>query len=174
LFAGAAPPRLVDLDADVLRSGEAFGTYRSARDARKALESLARENRWCLKVLGFESGPGSCFGLQVGRCTGACTGKESAAMHLTRVKMRWMSQRLEPWPHEGPMMVREGRGERAQVHIIDGWQHLATIGSDSDVDGVDEMRRLAARRGAFDIDGYRILTRMLREPRYRPTPLPGS
>ena len=52
--AGAAPPRLVELDAQVLGSGDAFGTWRCAADARRALESLAREHRWCLKLLGLE------------------------------------------------------------------------------------------------------------------------
>jgi DNA polymerase-3 subunit epsilon len=175
LFArDSSVPRLVGLDARVLRSGDAFGMYRSARLARKALESLARENQWCFKVLGLEEGPGSCVGLQVGRCRGACVGKESPAVHLTRVKLKLMPQRLEPWPHEGPMMVREGSRERAQYHVIDGWQHLATL--DSDLDDADELQRAGTRPqgGDFDVDSYRILTRLLREPRYRPLPLPRS
>ena len=175
LFAAdSSAPHLVELDARVLRSGDAFGIYRSGRVARKALESLARENQWCFKVLGLEEGPGSCVGLQVGRCRGACAGKESPAVHLTRVKLKLMPQRLEPWPHEGPMMVREGAGERAQYHVIDGWQHLATLGSD--LDDAYEFQRVGARprRSDFDVDSFRILTRLLREPRYRPLPLPRS
>jgi DNA polymerase III subunit epsilon len=175
LFAGdSSVPRLVPLDARVLRSGDAFGMYRSERLARKALENLARENQWCFKVLGLEQGPGSCVGLQVGRCRGACAGKEPSAVHLMRVKLKLMPQRLEPWPHEGPMMVREGAGERAQYHVIDGWQLLATVGADTD--DVEELRRAGtrSRRAGFDIDSYRILTRLLREPRYRPLPLPPA
>jgi DNA polymerase III subunit epsilon len=175
LFAGdSSAPQLVELDSAVLSSGDAFGIYRSERLARKALESLARENQWCFKVLGIEEGPGSCIGLQLGRCRGACAGKESPAVHLTRVKLKLMPQRLEPWPHDGPMMVREGAGERAQYHVIDGWQLLATL--DSELDDADELHRVStrSRRAGFDIDSYRILTRLLREPRYRPLPLPGS
>jgi hypothetical protein len=72
------------------------------------------------------------------------------------------------------MMVREGSGERAQYHVIDGWQHLATLASD--LDDAGEFERISARprRGEFDIDSYRILTRLLREPRYRPLPLPHT
>lgn len=173
---GASPPKLVELDAAVLSSGDAFGTYRSERDAKKALEGLARENRWCLKVLGLESGAGSCFGHQVGRCSGACVGKEPRSLHLARVKVKMMPLRLEPWPHEGPMLVREGAGERAQLHIVDGWQHVATIEPGSEACEPDEFQRLCARvrRGGFDMDSYRILTRWLREPRYRPVPLPRA
>jgi DNA polymerase-3 subunit epsilon len=172
LFDADASPRLVELDADVLRTGEAFGAYRSERDARKALEGLARDHKWCFKVLGLERGEGSCFGFQVGRCKGACAGKEPRALHLARVKIEMLPLRLEPWPHEGPMMVREGRGERSQWHVIDGWQHLATL--EHDVGDVDELRRAGSRsrRGRFDIDSYRILSRLLREPKYRPMPLP--
>jgi DNA polymerase-3 subunit epsilon len=176
LFAeDASAPRLVELDAGVLRSGDAFGTYRSARDARKALESLAREHQWCFKVLGLEDGEGSCFGFQVGRCRGACAGRESTAVHLARVKIRLMPLRLEPWPHGGPMVVREGAGERAQYHVIDGWQHVATLENDA-LETLQFIRDGSAKSqaGDFDIDSYRILTRLLREPRYRPSPLHRS
>lgn len=164
--AGGAP-QLVELDALVLGSGNAFGTWRSDKDARRALESLAREHKWCFKLLGLESGAGSCFGFQVGRCHGACVGKESPAIHLARVKVALMPQRLKPWPHKGPMMWREGVGERAQFHVIDGWQHLASI----DCGDEDALRHWRGRRaGSFDMDAYRILTRQLRDQRLLPLP----
>jgi DNA polymerase-3 subunit epsilon len=164
--AGGAP-RLVSIDAGVLRTGNAFGTYRSARDARRALEAQAREHKWCFKVLGFETGPGSCFGLQVGRCRGACVGREPVLLHLARVKLGLMPRRLVQWPHAGPMLVREGTGERSQYHVVDGWQHLATF--DVDADPAQWSVRASARE-RFDIDAYRILTRHLRDARLMPIP----
>ncbi len=161
---GGAAPRLTELSADVLATGNAFGTWRSAKDARRALESLAREHQWCFKLLGLESGPGSCFGLQVGRCKGACVGKEPAAMHLARVKVALMPQRLKPWPHGGPMVWREGAGERAQVHVIDGWQHLGSFDSRDD----EALRHFRPAAAAFDMDAYRILTRQLKDARLLP------
>jgi DNA polymerase-3 subunit epsilon len=160
-------PQLVELDTQVLGSGNAFGTWRSASDARRALESLAREHEWCFKLLGLETGPGSCFGLQVGRCKGACVGKEHAAVHLARVKLALMPQRLKPWPHPGPMMWREGSGERAQLHVIDGWQHLASFDC-GDEDALRNWRRRPSER--FDMDVYRIFTRHLRDARLVPLP----
>jgi len=170
---GGAPPQLVAIDADVLRTGNAFGTYRAEKDARRALEELARAHKWCFKVLGLETGPGSCFGLQVGRCRGACVGREPVPVHLARVKLALMPQRLQEWPHGGPMLVREGEGERAQYHVVDGWQHIATLDGDT-VDNLRTTREWPTKRHGpdFNIDSYRILTRMLREPRYRPMPLP--
>jgi DNA polymerase-3 subunit epsilon len=163
---GGAAPKLVELDAEVLRTGNAFGTWRAARDATRALENLARDHRWCFKVLGLESGMGSCVGLQVGRCNGACVGKEPAAVHLTRVKLGLMSQKLKPWPHRGPMMLREGAGTRVQYHVIDGWQHLRSFDG-GDEDAIVHTRHSAER---FDIDTYRILTRLLRDRRLLPIP----
>ncbi len=160
-------PQLIELDTQVLGSGNAFGTWRSEGDARRALESLAREHQWCFKLLGLETGPGSCFGLQVGRCNGACVGHEAAAVHLARVKLGLMPQRLKPWPHSGPMMWREGSGERAQLHVIDGWQHLGSFDC-SDEDALRNWRRPANER--FDMDVYRIVTRHLRDTRLVPLP----
>jgi DNA polymerase-3 subunit epsilon len=164
--AGGAP-ELVELDARALGSGNAFGTWRCERDARRALEALAREQRWCFKLLGLESGGGSCVGHQVGRCAGACVGKETPAVHMARIKLALMPQRLKPWPHPGPMLWREGSGERAQFHVIDNWQHLASF----DCNDEDALRNWRRRQPAsFDMDGYRILTRHLRDARLLPLP----
>jgi hypothetical protein len=102
-------------------------------------------------------------------------GKEPRATHLARVKLALMPQRLQEWPHAGPMLVREGAGERVQYHVVDGWQHLATLDGDA-VEAVRFTGDWPTKRQAagFDIDSYRILTRLLREPRYRPLPLPHS
>lgn len=173
LFEGAdAAPRLTELDAGVLRSNDAFGTYRSEREARRALEGLARQHLWCLKLLGLETCEGSCFGLQVGRCKGACIGKEPRRLHMARVKIGLMPLKLKPWPHQGPVMLREGAGPRQQWHIVDAWQHLATFDAGDD-DAIATIAR--ASRGTserFDIDGYRILTRYMRDSRHPPQPLP--
>ncbi len=167
---GGAVPRLVELSAEVLRSGNAYGNWRSAADARRALEGLARDRRWCLKLLGLESGDGSCFGYQVGRCDGACIGRVPAAVHLARVKIELMPQRLRPWPHPGPMVYCEGAGERLQYHVIDGWQHVASV-DPGDCDLLPLTRAAASRRG-FDFDEYRILTRVLGDARVRLHPVP--
>jgi len=165
-------PGLVPLSAEVLRSGNAFGTWRTERDGRRALEALARERKWCFKLLGLETGPGSCVGFQVGRCNGACIGKESARVHLARVKLGLMAQRLKPWPHEGPVMFREGAGARQQWHIVDAWQHLATF--DADDEEAIAMFRARSAPSDFDIDAYRLFTRFMRNSGQRPRPLPRS
>ncbi len=154
------PARLVELDAEVLRGGNAYGIWRSAADARRALESIAREHRWCFTLLGLEAARDPASVTRWGVARGACMGSEPAAVHLARVKIKLMSQRLRPWPHPGPMLFREGTGERVQYHVIDGWQHLDSFDVDADAAAWSAgFWRGRVRQKPFDIDGYRILTR---------------
>jgi DNA polymerase III subunit epsilon len=172
-FAPSAAPRLVPLDAAILRSGDAYGTWRSEREARRALESLAREHRWCFKVLGLETGPGSCFGMQVGRCDGPCVGHEPAAAHLARVRIGLARLRLPQWPHGGPVVVCEGRDEQRQYHVIDAWQHLATFDGDEAANDLAEFANGARRaRSEFAVDDFHILKRALVRRRVVPLPAP--
>jgi len=70
---GALQPCVEALDAEFLDGDEeAYGPFRSERDAWRALEGKARQAGLCLKLTGLEQGPGSCFGFQLGRCRGAC------------------------------------------------------------------------------------------------------
>jgi DNA polymerase-3 subunit epsilon len=167
-----APPCLEELSIPLLRSGNAFGAYRSQAEARQALEAMARAHHWCFKVLGFEAGPGSCVGYQFGRCKGACVGAESRVLHLMRIKMGLMHVHLLPWPHAGAVVVREGHGDRQQLHVLDAWQHLATVTAECEVPLAELAASARARRQEFEYDDYRILTRLLRESRLRPQPLP--
>ena len=171
LFAEGRPPELAELDAELLRSGNAYGAWRTEREARRALEQTAREHHWCFKALGLESGEGSCVGLQVGRCDGVCVGRESLATHLARVRIGFARQHLPHWPHAGPVVVSEGEYGRRQYHLIDAWQHLATFDEDEASDSLAEFARTARRaREAFDADVFHILKRAMRHRRVMPLP----
>jgi DNA polymerase-3 subunit epsilon len=135
------------------------GPFRAERDARRALEGKAREHGLCLKAIGLERGEGSCFAFQLGRCRGACVGREPRALHDARVQLALASLRLKPWPFAGPVGIRErgaaGTGE--VLHVIDRWRHLGTA---SDENGIAELLARASEAG-FDADAYRILVRCL-------------
>jgi DNA polymerase-3 subunit epsilon len=157
---GAAPV-LVALDWTTLGAGDLFGVYRSERKARSALEAIAREKRLCLKALGLEKGEGSCFGLQIGRCQGACVGRESAALHMARVKLALAGERLRPWPFSGRIGIREvSTSGLEHVHVLDNWHYLGSLEAHSDDGGLPEPP--ASRTPPpFDYDCYRILNRWL-------------
>ena len=160
--AGGAP-RLVELgdagsnDAAAGVTGDAFGLYRTARQARNALLKLAREAKLCLRVLGLEAGgEGSCFGHQVGRCAGACVGKEPLARHGARLKLALSPQRLKSWPYRGAVGIHESSPSGLhQVHVVDQWRYLGSFAE-------DESAPAGLRPGPFDADAYRILARYLK------------
>jgi DNA polymerase-3 subunit epsilon len=107
-------------------------------------------------VLGLESGEGSCFGSQIGRCLGACMGQEPLLRHGLRVKLALAPLKLKAWPYRGAVGVRESTGFGLdQLHVIDRWQYL---GSAVDGEPFEPTFRLDAR---FDVDAYRILIRHL-------------
>jgi len=146
------------IDADALDGeSEAYGPFRSAHTARRALEGKAREAGLCLKLLGLESGEGSCFARQLGRCRGACVGLESRAVHDARVRLVLAAMRLQPWPFAGAVGIREpAPGSNATVlHVIDRWRHLGSAQTE------DELQALLRPGGAadFDVNTYRIIAR---------------
>jgi DNA polymerase III subunit epsilon len=158
---GVEPVAIDSVDMEDLR--RCFGVFHSEKDARKALLDIARAHQLCLKVLGFEDSAGSCFAFQVGKCRGACIGREPLILHNTRVKLALSSLKLKSWPFPGRIALRErdsrGYGSEgvpgADLHVIDHWTYLGTARSD------EELAALSAKEGSvsFDVDVYRILVR---------------
>ena len=159
-------PRLQALDGPVPQGVDAFGLYRSTRQAKTALSTLAREHKLCLRVLGLENGEGSCFAYQIGRCAGACVGAESPLKHSLRLKLLLAPLKLRSWPYPGAIAVEEtsALGVR-HWHVIEGWQYQGTVVAGSDEDEVPQSipaDGLRAHDGGFDVDAYRILCRYLK------------
>ncbi len=157
---GRLKPCVEPFGLDDLESGaDSYGPFRTERDALRALEGKAREAGLCLKVMGLESGPGSCFALQLGRCRGACVGTESPALHDARLRLALASLRIRSWPFPGPIGIREPvpNGPGTLLHVVDRWQHLGTARDDTEVAELVQ----AATRTAFDPDAYRIVARCL-------------
>lgn len=155
LVAAIEPFEAEDFDADV----ESFGPFRTGRDAVRALEGKAREAGLCLKVLGLERGEGSCFAYQLGKCRGACVGKEPRALHDTRLRLALVSLRVKPWPFGGPVGIREAApgGAGTVLHVVDRWQHVGTAHDEEEV----AVLLGSVRRGDFDPDAYRIVARCI-------------
>jgi len=143
---------------------QCFGVFRSEQDARKAQSDIARAHQLCLKVMGLEDGAGSCFAYQVGKCRGACVGKEPLILHNTRLQLALSSLKLKTWPFPGRVALRErdprGGGmpeylQAADLHVVDHWTYLGTARTE------EELAELRSRESsaAFDVDVYRILVR---------------
>jgi DNA polymerase-3 subunit epsilon len=144
-------------------ASELHGPFRNERDASKALEELMRANSLCARTLGLERGEGSCFGFQVGRCKGACCGKEPLPLHAARVRMALLRHRLRSWPFRGRIAVTEKDWRGLQeMHVFDQWRYLGTVSSS---ESLAELPGAASME--FDLDSYRILCRYLGRSRPR-------
>lgn len=152
-------------DLDLRELLQCFGVFHSEKDARKALVDIARAWQLCLKVLGLEDGAGSCVAYQIGRCKGACVGKEPPMLHEVRLHLALSSLKLKPWPFPGRIAIRErgawsGAAEfmrGADLHVLDRWTYLGTAHTE------EELAALAAKNAdaAFDAGVYKILARYL-------------
>lgn len=155
----------VPIDAfEPAQLAESFGIFNSEGDARKALVDIARAQQLCLKVLGFEDGPGSCVAFQMGKCRGACTGKEPPILHKMRLQLALSSLKLKTWPFPGRIALRERnpgaefQGVRdTDLHVMDPWAYLGTARCEEELAA---LRSKPAEAG-FDADVYKILLRYI-------------
>ncbi len=142
---------------------ESFGIFHAEKDACKALTDIARASQLCLKVLGMEESEGSCFALQVGKCRGACVGREPLILHAMRLKLALSALKIKSWPFPGRIALRERAtgaflrdGTRGgEFHVLDRWMYLGSARSEEELASL----RLTRAYPAFDVDVYKILQR---------------
>lgn len=170
----AIAPQLVEPDEALAAGAPVFGLFKGESAARKALRSLAEDQRLCLKSLGLESGDGSCFAYQLKRCRGACVGAEPPALHAVRARLAMLGWKLADWPFRGAVAaIERGAAGRVALHVLDRWMHLGSLECGADDAAIDEdglrqrcrplLATAASRGGGFDADTYRILARHFRE-----------
>jgi excinuclease Cho len=134
-----------------------FGVFASERAAQEALHQLVAQHGLCSFVTGLEPSTGegmACFGRQIRRCRGACTGEESHHAHQQRLSQALEELRILPWPFAGRMGIVEDNDGLRQVHVIDQWRYLGTLDH--------AHRQLTIRspqknRQGFDLDSYKII-----------------
>src|SRR3569833_1046383 len=136
---------------------DVFGLFASRSAAQEGLRLLVRQHGLCPALLGLESTTHgrACFSHQIGRCKGACIGKESARAHRLRLQRALAQLQEQVWPYAGPVGVVEESDGLRQIHIIDRWAYLGSL----------QGRRKQLRRPArqcIDIDPYKILAGPLR------------
>ncbi|MDQ7989103.1 MAG: exonuclease domain-containing protein [Candidatus Dactylopiibacterium sp.] len=162
---GASVPvlSLVELSgSDPATWEDISGNFRGEREARTALQELARQHRLCATRIGLEAGGGPCQAVHLGRCHGVCVGREEPRLHDLRLATVLAALRIAPWPWPGAVLIREHHeaSQRSEVHLFDHWCHL---GSASDEAGLDALLATRAER-RFDADVFRLLARWLAQP----------
>lgn len=143
-------------ELDERRIDGVLGVSKSLSQGKAALKALARDHALCAKLLGLEAGAGPCFAHQLGRCGGACAGKEDPAAYNARFEAAFAKRRMKSWPFKGPMMLPEDpEAEEGTVYVMDQWRILKVLSYTAD--GYDEEDVDAE----FDYDSYKILSKHL-------------
>jgi DNA polymerase-3 subunit epsilon len=125
-----------------------YGIYETRGKAKSALLSHQQTYSICPKFLGLEKGKGLCFAYHLGRCSGACAGKEDASKHNLRLELALERSKIEAWPFNEPVCV-EHKGQEGNGIIVDQWK---VIGHLEDNNIIND-----SAFGIFDLDNYRIL-----------------
>lgn len=156
----------LDRTADIDPNQGALSVFRTMSQAKARIRDLAKEYKLCAKLLGVETGPGPCFGSQLGTCAGACKGTESVEVHNQRFKDAFEARRLRAWPYTGTVMIDEKENEeRGTAIFIRDWVLLGAYSYEN-----EEYRPLieeSERLPGFDYDTYKVLARYLLNRRNR-------
>ncbi|MBV8466085.1 MAG: ethanolamine utilization protein [Burkholderiales bacterium] len=160
---GTAQPALVPAGEADFGQVALYGLYSSQKEATTVLRKIAEANRLCLVALGLDRGsrrPGTpCFGMQVGRCRGACVGKEPLLTHQARVCAVLSKFRLRAWPYKGRVVIREQNdsSSAADLHVFENWRYIGTAGDEVGLATLLETRS----EPVFDADIFKLLTKYL-------------
>lgn len=143
----------VDTNTD-LRS--IYGVYSNRIKAKQVIIELTRTFQLCPKLMGIEKAKGACFSFSLGRCRGACTGKEDPALYNARFETALEKSKLSEWPYDGSIIVPVN--EVGETVVINNWM----VQRFNDEDG---NQLIVDAEPNFDLDEYNILRRFIKENR---------
>lgn len=107
-------------------SGRIVSLYPSMKKAKETIHEILKEKHICPIVSGLEKGPGPCFNFQIGKCDGACTGKESALKHNLKLIEALGNYFIPKWPFDGEIAIREESEDVSELIHINNWMHVGT------------------------------------------------
>lgn len=141
-------------EIDFARTPDLYGLFSSRRAAQQSLLNIGDSELLCYSLLGLErvSHGRACFRFHLGRCSGACCGKESPQEHHLRLMDALGQMRVFCWPFSGPIGLVEQGSDRRQIHVVDNWYYLGSA------ETVPEATKLRTVSHSFDSDGYKILS----------------
>ena len=149
---------------DPAQLGQLFGTFKTKRQALETLRNLAQAHQLCPRYLGLEPAKaGACFASQIARCKGVCYGRESPENHYLRLVQALSAHRLKAWPYAGKIGIREQNNEndQIQIHVFEYWTYLGIVENDHDLAEIMQAKHVFN----FDLDTYRLLRKVLNNPK---------
>ncbi|HEY6736857.1 MAG TPA: exonuclease domain-containing protein [Candidatus Saccharimonadia bacterium] len=141
-----------------------LGVYPTAGRAKRAVEDVCRQFGLCPRLMGLERSRQACFWQQLGKCQGACTGREPLAVYNQRFQAAFAGARVAAWPYAGPVLITEqsADGQLRQGFVVDQW---CLVGRLVQEDAAPPVFRAEAHQ--FDQDRYKIIRRYLLNPEHR-------
>lgn len=132
-----------------------LGVFRSRKQLKDFLYSLAKEYKLCLKLLNLEKTKNACFNYRLGLCRGACLNSEMKLRYNLRFEEAFYKHKIKPWKFNGPILIKEGGREG---FIVDKWCLLGKV---------ENEKRLfeISKEYVFDLDTYKILNRFIMSPK---------
>lgn len=131
-----------------------YGVYSNRMKAKTTIIELTRAYQLCPKLMGIEKGKGACFSYSLGRCKGACIGKEDAVSYNQRFETALERSKLSEWPFEGSIVVPVN--EAGETVVIHNW----IVQQFNDGEG---NKLIVDAEPNFDLDEYKIIRRFIRE-----------
>lgn len=133
------------------------GLFRSLYVGKAVVLKAIEEYSLCPKLLGFEKGRGACFQSQLGKCKGACAGKEDCESYNQRFTEAFHKIKLRSWPYKGSVILPEDpEADEGSAFVIDQWRIIKKIEYTT-----DGQYSEAEFNHPFDYDTYRILSKHL-------------
>jgi len=133
-----------------------IGLFSSKKQAESVLTELAQKHSLCPKLLGLEKTRSACFWHRLGKCAGACVGKENPLRYHLRFIAAFSRQRFKAWPFSAPIVITEQdefTGKK-EAFVVDKWCILGRFTSKGDL-----QSRPDGDSYKFDVDVYKILLR---------------
>jgi DNA polymerase-3 subunit epsilon len=156
----------INVQSGVINAGTdldtVYGLYETRTKAKKQIELLTRVFQLCPKLMGIEKTKGACFSYSLGKCKGACIGKENAELYNRRFEIALEKSKVDSWPYETAVAVpldRENNGVVINNWMIQGFYSAGDISS------------LESFDANFDVDEYKIIRRFIRENIHRIMPI---
>ncbi|HDT6507022.1 TPA: excinuclease Cho [Klebsiella aerogenes] len=167
LLEAGKPQVVYAREVDFSHQQHLYGLFANRRTALQALQTIADEHHLCYGILGLEplSRGRACFRSALGRCAGACCGKERVEDHNQRLLSQMSKLQLVCWPWAGPVALEERGPDMIQYHIIHNWLWLGAA------DSLAQAAELTTLPAGFDHDGYKILCKPLLSGEYPLHPL---
>ncbi len=134
---------------------QVLGIFKSEKELKGFLLSIAKEYNLCPKILGIEKTKGNCFNYHLGLCLGACSGKELYLKYNLRFDEAFYKTKIKDWPFKGPIGIKE-KSQKEEVFVIDKWCVLGSLKNNS------ESLQDLSQEYLFDTDTYNLLLKFIR------------